>query len=409
MERGDSEFTMDGDEKLIGERLRALRAEQGVSLAKLAERTGLSKGYLSRAERGLRSLDRRSTVQTIADSLQVPVTALTGQPYPARTPEDVRTRAAVLDIRDALQGVEFGERPDVEVRPLPVLEREVRRVCVLRLASDFAGYGPLVPSLITALHAVVADADEGLRRQALPLLVDVYYSAHWLTKSRGYHDLSWLTVERALEAAEATGDPSLLGVTHLLRSLALMPVGKQARGRALTIARRAADDLQPYAQAGTAAEMYGMLHLASAFASTVGGRLADGEDHLREAERTAERTGEGRAWDFWFGPTNVAVWRIGITAEAGDDGKVGELARGIDISAIPSPSRRASFFGEVGRAYARQRRMRAQAVGLIRKAEGLAPQWVRNDPLLRETVGELRTTVGGREVRELAGRMGLEG
>jgi hypothetical protein len=280
---------------------------------------------------------------------------------------------------------------------------------VLRLVSDFAGYGPLVPSLITELHAVIADADEPLRRQVLPLLVDVYYSAHWLAKSRGYHDLSWLTVERAFHAANAAGDPALLGVTHLLRSLALLPVGTRARGRALAIARRAADELQPYAHTGPAAQMYGMLHLTSAFASTVGGRLADGEDHLREAERTAQRTGEGRAWDFWFGPTNAAIWRIRITAEAGDDGKVAELARRVDINAIPSPSRRANFYAEVGRAYARQRRTRAQAVDHLRAAEGLAPQWARYDPFLRETVAELRTSVGGREIRELAERMGLAG
>jgi hypothetical protein len=53
--------------------------------------------------------------------------------------------------------------------------------------------------------------------------------------------------------------------------------------------------------------------------------------------------------------------------------------------------------------------MRAQAVDHMRAAKGLAPQWARYDPFLREAVAELRTSVGGREIRELAERMGLAG
>ncbi len=43
-----------------------------MSLGALAAETGLSRSFLSRAERGERGLDRRSTVQRIAEALHVP-------------------------------------------------------------------------------------------------------------------------------------------------------------------------------------------------------------------------------------------------------------------------------------------------------------------------------------------------
>jgi len=57
---------------MIGARVRAARVRQGMSLGALAAETGLSRSFLSRAERGERGLDRRSTVQRIAEALHVP-------------------------------------------------------------------------------------------------------------------------------------------------------------------------------------------------------------------------------------------------------------------------------------------------------------------------------------------------
>ncbi len=63
---------MADDTAMIGARVRAARVRQGMSLGALAAETGLSRSFLSRAERGERGLDRRSTVQRIAEALHVP-------------------------------------------------------------------------------------------------------------------------------------------------------------------------------------------------------------------------------------------------------------------------------------------------------------------------------------------------
>src|SRR5260370_29601738 len=66
----------------IGERLRALRLWRHMTLAEVAGLAGVSAAYLSMAERGLRSIDRRSLISALAAALRVSETHLTGGPPP---------------------------------------------------------------------------------------------------------------------------------------------------------------------------------------------------------------------------------------------------------------------------------------------------------------------------------------
>jgi transcriptional regulator with XRE-family HTH domain len=62
----------------IGGRIRTMRQQRGISLDQLAERTGLTKSYLSKVERGL-SVPSISTALKVADSFAVTVGQLLGQ------------------------------------------------------------------------------------------------------------------------------------------------------------------------------------------------------------------------------------------------------------------------------------------------------------------------------------------
>ncbi|HVB44409.1 MAG TPA: helix-turn-helix transcriptional regulator [Streptosporangiaceae bacterium] len=68
------------DDVTVGERLRALRLWRHMTLAEVAGLAGVSAAYLSMAERGLRSVDRRSMISALATALRVSETELTGQP-----------------------------------------------------------------------------------------------------------------------------------------------------------------------------------------------------------------------------------------------------------------------------------------------------------------------------------------
>ena len=61
----------DDDSGTIGARLRELRRWRRMTLTEVAGLAGISAAYLSMAERGLRSLDRRSTISALAAALRV--------------------------------------------------------------------------------------------------------------------------------------------------------------------------------------------------------------------------------------------------------------------------------------------------------------------------------------------------
>jgi len=143
----------------------------------------------------------------------------------------------------------------------------------------------------------------------------------------------------------------------------------------------------------------------------VTGRTEGARAHLAEAADTAGRTGDGTFAGLYFGPRNVGVWRVALALELGEPGRVGELAREVDVDAIPSVGRQASFYGDVGRGLATIRGRETDAVEALRRAEVLAPQRTRTNPYVREAVTDLlrraRRDAGGRELRGMAYRIGI--
>ncbi|MGH3326641.1 MAG: hypothetical protein ACRDPT_02385 [Streptomycetales bacterium] len=153
-----------------------------------------------------------------------------------------------------------------------------------------------------------------------------------------------------------------------------------------------------------------MLHLTAAYASAVAGDPDTAAEHVSESSAWAGRLGEGDAFHLYFGPANVAIWKVAIGVERGEGPKVVEYVDGVDVDVVASRGRRASLYADLGRGLAQGRRRETEAVAMLCKAEELAPQWVPSDPLLRQTVTGLlaraRAMAGGRELRGIAYRMG---
>jgi hypothetical protein len=156
-----------------------------------------------------------------------------------------------------------------------------------------------------------------------------------------------------------------------------------------------------------------MLHLSAALHSAALRRPDVATEHLGEAADLAGVTGEGTFAGLHFGPRNVGVWRVALAVELGEGGRVGELARNVDVSAIPSAGRRAMFYADLGRGLATERTTRDRAVIALRKAEDNAPQLIRSNFYVREAVtnllGRSRGGTPSRELRGMAYRMGLAG
>ena len=181
----------------------------------------------------------------------------------------------------------------------------------------------------------------------------------------------------------------------------------------LELSVQGADALQDHLGDSRAQQMYGALHLSAAFASAAMCRVDGAADHLNEAGAIADRISEGgRGFgNLCFGPDNVGIWRLSIAVEFGEPGRACEVARGVHPSRVPSAGRQSTYWADLGRGMAQQRATRDQAVGALLRAEKLAPQRIRANPFVRETVGDLmrraQRAAAGRELRGLAYRMGL--
>lgn len=88
----------------FGHRVKELRQQQGVTLRKLAEETGLSVGYLSKVERGLH-MPSYATVQKLSYALKITANELTSAPEP---PQEVRRSNASVVIRNDHRSLIYG-------------------------------------------------------------------------------------------------------------------------------------------------------------------------------------------------------------------------------------------------------------------------------------------------------------
>lgn len=400
------------DERPSGRRLRELRVWRGMTQRAVAELAGFSESYLSRIERGERAVDRRSTLEALAAALRVAPSELAEQAFPPAAADPVMSEVhdAVVALRVALADNSLDDPADDAPRPWPELAADLHRVNhELRPRADYAAQGLVLPDLITDLHATAATNPDH-RRDALVGLLDVYTAATATAKNLGEPDLAAVAAMHARAVAAEVDSPAYTALADWLRALA---VSSPARERSLSLAARAAERVQPVVGSdGAAAEMYGMLHLTCALNAAALTRYGESADHEAEAADVAARVGGGSNFgQQCFGEPNLGFWRVTLAVERGEGGKVAEIARNVDPTAVASASRRAGFYTDLGRGLATERGRRGDAVAALRTAEQLAPQRVRANPYVRETVTDLRSRARrdavGRELRGLAYRMGI--
>lgn len=156
----------------------------------------------------------------------------------------------------------------------------------------------------------------------------------------------------------------------------------------------------------------GQLHLTAALAHA---SMLDADGawgHLAEADSLACRL-DSEVGDFgymWFGRTNAAFWRVSLMVELNEGRRLPSTIDHISPETMPDRGRQAQFYSDYGRALAQRKSTREKGVRLLRHAEDLAPQLIRNNPLVREAALHLLGTKlpanAEREVRGIAYRTG---
>jgi len=399
----------------IGARLRTLRRWRGMTQAELAGLAGLSMSFISMVEHGKRPLDRRSHISALATALRVSEAELVGAPHLGTDSNQSDPHLAVPALRVALQTNTLTEPAVDRARPLADLARTLSDgLGPLRRRCDYVALGAQLPALLDELHVhTAAPDDEAAHRLALETLVETCVAAAMTAKNLGYPDLAYLAAVRAHEAAEVTGDPVQRGKAAFLRLQTSPWAG--ATDRMITLADRAAGELEPFATTPLSVEVLGMVTLTASLAGAVAHKDDLAIHWLSEAAALAARLPTDRHRETWqsFSSTNVAVWQVTVGVERGLSGQsVLELARQVDTAQLADrPSRHAGFQVDVGRGLARDPRTRTEAVRWLRSAETTAPQRVRNSAAARETVSYLLNravaTAGGRELRGMAARLGV--
>jgi len=401
------------DDATVGARLRTLRRWRRMTLAQLAGQAGLSVSFLSMAERGQRALDRRSHISALAAALQVSETELLGGPHLGDDPLRAGPHAAIPPIRVALQTNTLTAPAVDRARPIDELAAELRRVEAASAVCDYIELGRLLPPLLDELHYHIAQPiGEREQRVALEMLIEACHPASVRSKDLGYPDLAYLAAARADAAARMLDDPIAIGKATYLLIQAMPRAGSWERTHAAAL--RAATALQPHARTDVGIAVLGMLTLMAALSAAVSLRLDDAEDLLNEATELATRVPDDPVNNWGsFSATNVGGWRVAIAVETGRTGRgVLEIAERIDRSRYGTRrSRHAMLLADVGRGLAKERSTRDQAIEWLREAERIAPQRIRNDARVRETVAVLleqsRAAAAGRELRGMAARMGV--
>jgi transcriptional regulator with XRE-family HTH domain len=388
----------------VGTRVRRCRLWRGMTQQQLADLAGWSKSAVSMLETGARGLDSRARLRQLAEALRVSPADLTGEPYPLDAPGLAVAQADVPALGSALMERRIGDSDGVEPRSLEELTAAVRGPLVdPDVRADDRARLVMLPSLIVELQSYGRD------ETALRLLSLACAEATDALRHVGQVPLAWIAAERATEAAALVGDPVLVAAAEFARARSL-PAGGQGVGRAGAAADRMPQELVRRDRWGQ--EVYGMLRLTAALAAQVRGDAAESAAQAAEAARIARVHGErAGAWEY-FGPANVGVWRTTLAVEAGEPARALEYAAAADVRVL-SRGRRAALLLDSARAhYQLGRAHHRQVVAALRQAEQLAPVRMRASPWARELVevmlGRSRREAGGRELRALAYRMGLE-
>jgi hypothetical protein len=230
----------------------------------------------------------------------------------------------------------------------------------------------VLPGLIDAGRAAAA--------QDLPSawwsLASAYRVTSSLFRGLGEVDLAWIAADRAVTAAQHSGDQLQVALSEQLVANALMRRGwlDQAGGALSDAVDMIAptDDTPPEGWS-----VWGTLHLTQAVATARAEDTGRAWQLLRDARIAAERVGPGRN-DYYeaFGPANVGAIGVTVALETGNAVEALRIADAVEVEELPNAGRRARFLFDVGHAHV-LRRDDGAAVAVLLEAERHAPEEIR--------------------------------
>ncbi|MFI7022219.1 helix-turn-helix domain-containing protein [Micromonospora sp. NPDC049900] len=372
----------------VGRRVAYWRGRRKLSQQVFADRLGKSKSWVDKVERGVRSLDKVSTLQEVATVLRIDSAVLLGRDV---QPTDVSDRTADVErIRAALSRYAIPLGRPLGNRPLPSGAQVDRQVAYVWTTFQHARYDRVadrLPELLAHVeHAHAADPVAGRGP-----LVEAYRITASLLMKMGEPDLAWLAVDRAMTAA--TGDRILVAAAAVQLGQVLRGCGqvRAARSAMLAAAYRI---VPPTIEDGAPEELSlgGTLLVQAALAAARSGDETAVADLLDEAAALAAQVGDGHDHHrTGFGPTAVQTARVTAAVELGDGGDAvawHEKATDRDGWRWLPVEYRAAHLIDAARAYLHTDDS-INAGRTLMEADRLAPAEIRHRPAGRNVLAQI--------------------
>jgi hypothetical protein len=266
-----------------------------------------------------------------------------------------------------------------------------------------------MPNLLGQLASAEQQAVGDDKRRIAILTAEAYQVTGSVLLKLDDVSLAMLAADRSMAAAVRSEDPIAVAASARVLTHALISSGHPRR--AARLARAMAEGLDREAARPTAESLavYGALLLRGAIAAAQCEDRAATRQLLDEASTAASRIGrDGNLRWTAFGPSNVLLHRLSVCVALGDAGQAIDFARRVQLESVRVAERRASYFIDVGRAFA-QWGKHDKAYQALRKAEETSPQEVRVRRSVHRLVTDLTRAAPNRlqpRFREMAERIG---
>jgi transcriptional regulator with XRE-family HTH domain len=369
----------------IGERLRRLRGERGLTQAELAERAGVSTDVVRKLEQGVRQSARVTSLRRLAQALGVNMSGLMDKRPRLEGAADTVNLLAVRDVLlspSMLPGIDPDDAG--EATPAADLAAAVRAAWEDYWGGQFGRLAGTLPGLIgeARLTARLTGA------AAAAPLAQVYQLAACLFVHMGWEDLATIAAERGVNAAAQGSDELQWATLHGTYSWVLLAQARldEAERHAVRVAER----VEPTLSSATPEHLtaWGALLLTAVAPAAAAGRAAEVGEYISLAGAGAALlTADRHDYQTNFGPTQVAMQAThGYTV-------LGHPRRALDAAKLVRredlrPISWGRHLLDVAQSQVVSRRDEA-ALGTLRTAHTVAPEWFRHQPPAREIVAEL--------------------
>jgi transcriptional regulator with XRE-family HTH domain len=400
------------EDEHIGARIAQERKLRGLTQQALADRAHVSLSLLRKVEQGSRPASV-ALVASVAKALRIEHARLTGQPYYSGDRQLDAVHDLIPDLRREL--ALYGLPPDDEdVRPvlLDDLAARVAGCSELVHAVDYLRLGALLPPLLADLRAAAYRSTGAEHARLMFMLSETYDNAKRLAYDLGYADLGALAVSLQERAAAESEDPLAVAVVRAVRAWTLTGTG--AFGAAYRLLVDAIGDLDGQIRSKQSSpetwSVWGFLHLQAALSQARAGDAARTWDHHAAAEHAAAALGADLDhYRLAFGPSNTAIWGVGLAVELMDGPAAVDRAQRVVIPADLPRARAGHHFLDLARGQYYNGDHRG-ALGSLLTARRIAPQQIRYHPAARETVYALARAErrSSDTLRGLAAWMGIQ-